>query len=64
MKTHREVILDELSKTFKTQSELDSFLSTPNKLFHYRSPGDCLNGADYSIFYDIFEREQTKLDYL
>ena len=56
MITPREVILNQLKEIFKSETELDLWLSTPNKHFHNRTPADCLNGGDYSIFYDLLDQ--------
>ena len=56
MKSEKEIILEELLTIFKSNQELDFFLSTPNKLFHGRAPADCLNHYDYSVFYDLLNR--------
>ena len=57
--TQKEIILEELLKIFKTTKELHYFLLTPNKLFHRRAPADCLNHCDYSVFYDLLNRNIT-----
>jgi hypothetical protein len=56
MKSQKEVILEELLNIFVTTKELDYFLSTPNKQFHGRAPADCLRNHDFSVFYDLLNR--------